>query len=182
MTKGVPRYTYCDGPTYKIHDKLTRKDIILVIDALNEIFGQGWNFQLEPITEGGIEVVQWPGKPKHAFKTLRFIHDKIQWPWITSLSAAEWRESDKVVLEGCVFDTYLKAFFGAPCWSVRELEKWNRAWARVGVTVVKKTLYPKHKYISYGGYLAAMKPMVGKASQKATPVRKRFRDGCIKIK
>lgn len=154
-------FTYCSGPTYKLEHHLTQSDVIVVLDALHEIFGHGWKFELEAITEGGIQVTQWPGKELRSFKTFRL--GAPEWPWITPTSAQEWRDSEEQVYEGKVLRTYLKAFFEAPCWSVQELEKWNRAWARVGAQVVKKSLYPKHKYTS---------------SRDATtkPVRKRFRE------
>jgi len=149
---------------YTLERELTQSDVIIVIDALHELFGQGWRFELESITEGGIQVVEWPDREStDAFKTLRL--GSSQWPWITCVDG--WRGGTEIVFTGQVMRTYLKAFYEAPCWTVGELEKWHCAWARVGAKVVRKSLYPKHKYVSREGCLGNK------------PVRKRFRDVAV---
>lgn len=167
-SSGSSSFTYCSGPRYLCKYRLERHHLAAVISALNQLFGTQYRFSLAKITGGGIEVLEWPGREVGMIKLFCF-KNVTKWPWIYPDSDDEWHDSSEVVLDDFVFETELMALYGAPCWTVKELEKWNRAWAQVGVTVEKHTMYPASKYISCG------EEGRGKKKCDTTPVKKRFR-------
>lgn len=132
---------------------MTKKDFIIFIDELNETFGEGWKFDLEPITEGGIVVTEWPGKTKDMYKSMRFSRHSMNkdlrndWPIVRHTGyREEWMKSDSVIfkqdprdsqprtLDECI-GTNLKAFFGAPAWTKDELRKVEKVFDKFNVCV-----------------------------------------------
>jgi hypothetical protein len=163
MGGGNGTYTYCAGPQYYCKYLLERHHLVAVVTALNQIFGKGYQFGLAKISNGGIQVLEWPGKEVGMIKIFCFHSESINW---TCINENEWHESTRIVIDDLKFTSELIALYGAPCWSVKELEKWNKAWAQVSVTVQKHSLYPTSKYISCGEVGAS------EAFNK-TPIKKR---------
>jgi hypothetical protein len=49
------------------------RNIATIIEVLTTLFGEGYEFRPEPISEGGIIMTNWPGKEEgRGFKTVRF--------------------------------------------------------------------------------------------------------------
>jgi len=165
-------YTYCEGPQYSCKYRLERHHFVVVIAALNQLFGKSYRFGLAKIQGGGIEILEWPGKNIGMIKIFCIKSKNIAWPLIKQQSEEEqeWHNSNAVVVNGFEFTTELVALYGAPCWNVQELGKWNKAWSQVGVIVKKHSLYPESKYMSCGevGEIEAF---------ITTPVKKRIK--CI---
>lgn len=164
-------YTFCVGPSYNCIYRLERHHFAAVVAALNQIFGKEWRFGL--VTDG-IEVLEWPGREFGMYKMFNLKPLKngtIHWPLLPE--GDSWRKSTKVVVDNLEFASTLSAFYGAPCWSLGEIEKWNKAWARVGVTVQRDTMYPTSKYISYDYNVGVTEKK--KTELSGTPVKKRFR-------
>jgi hypothetical protein len=163
-------YTNCHGPTFSCMYPLTRRHFGLVLDALRQIFGEGHAFELDRVIEGGIAWTQWPGKRAHMTKSFRLLdldHNTVRWPWLDEDVHAEeeaWKQSDSCVVSGETFGSVLKAFGGAPCWNIRQVQQWTAAFEVVGCAVCRKSLYPLSKYVSYDG-----------KQSRTTPVKKRKR-------
>jgi hypothetical protein len=136
-------YTYTPGYRFKFEGDITTKTMVELIDSLEAQFGEGFRFVPEAITEGGLELVAWPGAHiDGAYKAMRFrvSSGAGEWPWITNATLSQWRTQGASVIweplggkrtvEGTLF---YKAFTGAPCWTRAELEKVKAAFALAGV-------------------------------------------------
>jgi len=115
-------YTYTPGPTFKLNGPVTAVQVANVIDDLNYLM-PGCNFAPEAICEGGIS---WPVQRQGPYKTFRFDSCMGDWPWLShpDLNGSLRECDDQVVFDDFrskSFDTFLKAFHGAPCWTLKEL-------------------------------------------------------------
>lgn len=141
------------GFSLRPYRNMTKKDFVLFVDKLDEAFGEGWKFDLEPITEGGIIITEWPGKTEDMYKSMRFSHHcmnedlRNDWPIVRLADyREEWLQSDDIIfkqdpldsqprtLNGCI-GTNLKAFFGAPAWTKDELRKVEKVFDKFNVRV-----------------------------------------------
>lgn len=127
--------TYCKGFDFKPLRTITKADFIRIVNRLNGVFGDGWVFEPEAISEGGIVIKNWPGKTREMYKSMRFFYrdpktGQFSWPTVTLEYYQEWEQSDDIVWsplslrprkDWCV--TRLKAFRFAPPWTVQELRK-----------------------------------------------------------
>lgn len=140
-------YTYTHGFKYGFGDKITTKDIVYIIDELQDAFSGNHKFVPERISEGGILFEEFPGKTESMYKTFRF---RIQspcvgkWPWIEDGTLDLWREQEpitiwenpsKKITLNCA--SFLKSFDGAPLWTNEELDKFKNAFATVGIRCQK---------------------------------------------
>lgn len=140
-----PEYTYAWGFHVVVGIPVTTKTIVDLCDMLKarfeERYGGTYRFVPEPITEGGIVMVDWRGRemaPDSAYKTVRTGHDRTHgnWPWIVPGTEASWRAQPAAVIFSSTRDEahreyddstpelalFFKAFHGAPCWTREELE------------------------------------------------------------
>lgn len=144
--------TYCEGPSFVTHTKgLTTKDVVALCVHLNHAFGEGYEFVPEPITEGGILMKNWPEKQQKQYKTIRFGVDRNSggsgWPWIREDTFEKWKsdEKDNLLFASTAsisskanasmemkMGTFLKAFNGAPVWTIEELAKVEECFAKIG--------------------------------------------------
>lgn len=145
--------------------QLTTKHIVQLLDSAHKLFGHGYQFEPERINEGGIRMTKWPdytstmAKYPHAYKTMRLgIHG---WPWIPCSQhktiVDKWRDGEAISFTpmhiqtgtGPTYHTFLKAFRGAPCWTLKELALWKQAFEslilRLGSGGVKVIDMPKAK-------------------------------------
>jgi hypothetical protein len=149
-------YTDCIGPKIKSAVPVTTKTIVNLIDELHQRFGPGYTFVPEPITEGGIKLTTWPNKKPQAYKTVRFKIGTGQgsgsWPQIGPNTLEQWRQQPEMMIwsfprntfvvrhsnqvTGCL---YLKALYGAPCWTPTEVEQISEAFRTVGFVVNRMT-------------------------------------------
>lgn len=132
-----PKYfdvTYCSGPKLKFTKDITKEIYIEICEDLSatfaEKFGGEYIFEPESITEGGIILVQFPGKQNKMYKTMRHhltsknYERNVRWPWIDKKNVMEdWRDDSGILIPiNTLSDTFLKAFHGAPTWTVDEIK------------------------------------------------------------
>jgi len=115
---------------------------MLICDELASRFGGGCKFLPETVTEGGIEMVDWYNKKPNEYKTIR-LHGIGKWPWITQEEMQDnfelWRNSDDAISDRPVeIHTFLKAFYGAPCWTKYELNIVQEVFEEYGFSLCKK--------------------------------------------
>jgi hypothetical protein len=158
-TKTEGPYTCCNGPIFSCSFPITTKTIVELVHELQRRFGEGYEFGLEPITEGGIQMTSWPGKEEghvYALKTMRFQMSQDNWPRIEKDTFSNWEENDPVVLwqekkeaklRGAL---YLKAFYGAPCWTPLSVTHIVNALQSVGFKCAKSSVPKKSRMENYG--------------------------------
>jgi hypothetical protein len=156
--------TYTEGFVMKFTKDMTKRVYMNILDRisddLNELYAEeklDMKVQLvpEPITEGGIKFTggkfntEWYKTMRH-----RCIDYKYAWPRIYPDTADEWRRSaSEVQIEdevksnvlfkkGWTTQTFLKAFYRAPIWTLSELRIIKKNFELFGVKVTKM---PKKK-------------------------------------
>lgn len=116
--------TYCSGDEFAFDGQLTKDMVASICKELSRLFGEGYIFEQEAITEGGILMKAWPGKAEHHYKTMRWYG--FEWPWV--IQGERWEGREDIIEKdrwrwGNRISTFLKAFHGAPCWSIDEIMK-----------------------------------------------------------
>lgn len=144
-----PFYTYMHlDMSFKLDRPYTTRDIAQLCDAIGAKTDNTIKVRPEPITEGGLEFVDWPGKTERMFKTMRFcvLKGDYGWPRITEDTYEKWKNPaipEEVLFtpgeertptssvlraprhkkrKACIEITFvLKAFHGAPCFTPSEI-------------------------------------------------------------
>lgn len=139
------------GPELKVTENLTHKDFIELCKLLTVEFGEGYEFIPEGISEGGILWKKWPGYETKHYKTMRVPVNRhagdplekcgssktCRWPYIHERTVMVDWESDESILvykskQNRIY-TYLKAYHGAPAWTVDELNKFKKCFKQFGI-------------------------------------------------
>lgn len=121
--------TYTNGPKFLVTHNVTKGDMVNIINELNEIF-KPITFEPEPITEGGLI---WKGV--WGFKTIRLCNGT--WPHVYPDWRSTWPHNDEVIFhEGNVHCTTLKAFYGAPKWTMEEIDKFSTIFSKYGLKLM----------------------------------------------
>ena len=154
-----------NGFIYVCSKEITYSDFIEFCNKLSAIFNTLYNsteykFGPEPITEGGILWINWPGKTDNQYKTMRLHgrNDSIEkWPWIKGDEHNTWKNNNTILMikstkankylnVGTTMQghssTFLKAFQGAPSWTLEELQLFSIVMGTIGITI-KKCLHAK---------------------------------------
>lgn len=134
----IPLSTYIHGFTLKISTDISKQDFVLLCDKVSrefsETFNEEYEFAAEGILEGGIQMIKFPGSDKlikqprgdllRPYKSMRFFfHGQKKWPWIPLTWKNDWKNSDEILFEkGTKHSCFLKALYGAPTWTLEELE------------------------------------------------------------
>lgn len=163
-------YTCCGGPWFTFPYSITTKTIVDFVYALRARFGKGYEFRIEPITEGGIQMMSWPGKEHaRAYKTMRFHIQRGKWPFIEDNTFGQWENSPPILLwplppkeakkkqKPVDGELYFKAFSGAPCWTPDEVSLVVSATESVGFKCPKSHIPKKTNLTAYGD-LGALYP------------------------
>jgi hypothetical protein len=102
---------------------------------LNAKFGQGHEFIPEAITEGGIEWARWPGKKAGMYKTFRLHCHEHKYPTLKERGGETTAEEHVAYpLTGKKrMGTMVKAFGGAPVWTLKELRAFGEALEEAGL-------------------------------------------------
>ncbi len=141
--------TYTLGFDFKPTMPVTKADIVKLCKRLQEVFGPGWEFRPEAVTEGGIQVTHWPGKVGSMYKTIRFRYkcpdiSTWSWPCVPTDCMEKWKDAKDVVwyplsprprMQWCY--TWLKAFHHAPPWTRPELHLVANVLAEFGILTRK---------------------------------------------
>jgi hypothetical protein len=165
-----PKYlsTYCGGPSFILNRTVpvTTHHVAKWIIALRKHYGDGYRFEAEQIYEGGIEFSGWPGKTIFEFKTFRLSAGIRNWPHINdgSTTPAQWLAKDASTLydgdsvitrrrdgtwktDRTKFEltTCLKSFYGAPLWTLDEIDVFVKTFRESYEGVVDVQCMPKLK-------------------------------------
>ena len=146
--------TYTQGFNILSEKNITTKDISKLCRRLTEEFNKMFNsnefkFEPEPITEGGIIMVNFPNKDDEMYKTIRiqlgFMNNRDKWPWIQNEMIEKWESEpeSKIITKDEIISTFLKAFHGAPVWTIEELEIFENCFSEIGLK--RKGKYPSKK-------------------------------------
>lgn len=129
--------TYEYGPTLQCARDITKNDIIKLCKLLNKkVFFKGkCTFRPAKKVEGGIEYVfddnRW-------YKSIRFCRNdfSFKWPNVSENVMTDWYKNKDIIYEKQHrFDTFLKAFHGAPVFTKKELEVWKDCLMTIGLHV-----------------------------------------------
>ena len=97
--------------------------------AAAEQLGTGYTIEPEAICEGGVRFACWPGKADDdSYKSMRF-HGLYGWPLLNGNAC----DATPLHVEDARLDFFLKAYYGAPPFTVAELEAVASAVARTGL-------------------------------------------------
>lgn len=116
--------TYTKGFHLKFTKSITRKEFIIICKTLNS--------KPEQITGGGLLQMD----NEHGYKTIRFHLD--HFPWVSSTIMNEWENDETTLIcNGTILYTTLKAFEGAPAWTVQELQHYKEVFEHFGINCKK---------------------------------------------
>jgi hypothetical protein len=150
--------TYTEGLTFKCTKDITKNDIVLLCDLLTERYNGLCTFQPEGIAEGGIKFVFNADYARNWYKSVRlhvtgafqYATANGRWYWIDDNCMMEWKNSDDLIFreknirgQQTRFSTFLKSFYGAPVFTIQELEIWEDCFSQIGIRKVGK--YPAKK-------------------------------------
>ena len=141
----MPLSTYSFGYRLK-SGELTTKKLATLCEQLEASFGPGYKIRPEPIVEGGIYFTDYPGKEPDHYKSMRF--DLRGYPCVSDTALDEWKKGpDRVLCQDVKgMPTKVRAFYGAPLWTLRELETVRDRLRDLGIEVYVKSR-PKAKQL-----------------------------------
>ena len=158
------RVTYTEGPVLRFKRLLDESMYVMIANELSAAFtlefgpkfgDNDYRFEPEPITEGGFVMTHFPGKTGEMYKSLRHhlrnpkTMRQITWPYVPDNVMDAWELSDREITSaGAMADTTLKAFYGAPLWTIAELRLIQKVFARFGINC---THFPSKKSLSSPG-------------------------------
>ncbi len=146
--------TYSSGYDLRFAKDITYSDYWIICQKLSTKFNQHFDiqdeqekylFKPEAIDEGGIQMVNFPQKTAKMYKTFRHHinlgtsgnYIQVNWPWITEESLKKWKDSnDLLIPEKSRATTVLKAFYGAPIWTLKELKIFKEILSEFGIKCV----------------------------------------------
>jgi hypothetical protein len=166
-TGGEYRVTYTEGPHLKFNRELTKRDYIALCESLSRTFNETFRvtdpvakyvFHPDSVTEGGFFLFNFPDKRGEMYKCMRHhlyaptkggAPPPPSWPFIEDQETVthDWTQaSDQTLVpQATVAYTTLKAFYGAPVWTLQELNICKMVLARYDV---KLTRMPKKQDLS----------------------------------
>lgn len=128
--------TYAKGFKLKTVFHITKGDLVRLCNLLNEKYSGECQFEPEPICEGGV-VFKFPNPDW--YKSLRL--GIKNYPWVSENVMSEWADSAEILLWSMdEIDTYLKAFNGAPAFTIDELKVWEECFKEIGLVRIGR--YP----------------------------------------
>ena len=135
--------TYTSGYTLKSLKDITKNDIIILCNLLNnnENYIDICTFEPEPITEDGI-IYKFINNNTW-YKTVRF-NLYVKWDWIDENVMTMWNKNKDILLrDKQKMNLFLKSFHGAPVFTLDELQIWESCFNEIGLKKVGK--YPSKK-------------------------------------
>lgn len=77
---------------------------------------------------------------KSSYKSIRLCFPPNKWPWIEpDTTLKSWENDNTVIYPGTKqeWETFLKAFYGAPCWTLEELNALSSVFRHFGYFLVR---------------------------------------------
>ena len=155
--------TYTSGYTLLSKKDITKNDIIELCELLTSEYNNGYTFEPESITEGGIvfKLPEFVRDDKYKSVRLNFKNCRYggresyfcdfyrgEWPFVNKNTMIEWKNDNYVLLkEKYKIDIFLKSFDGAHPFTIDELKIWEYCFKKIGLEVKGK--YPTKKQLVY---------------------------------
>lgn len=149
--------TNCHGFKIRPQRDVTYADLISICRDLNETFNYEYSFAPEPITDGFIYYKNFHNASSfgRAYKCMRLSSNRIKWISDEATIFDEWRECNDIFLKKKeqsyknVYYVTLKAFNGAPGWTLDELKTFKQVFER---NSIKVSCMPPAFHLDYGKY------------------------------
>lgn len=143
--------TYTHGFDLKSQKDITTNDFARLCYSLNKKFGVGYEFRPEPISEGGIIMKNFPNKKDKMYKTMRIYINRNHsddYPIIEDDTLEKWEKEEgvKLISSNRRIGTFLKAFHGAPSWTLDELRLFKECFEEIGL--IKTGRFPTKKSLT----------------------------------
>lgn len=101
-------------------------------------------FQPKLITDGGILFKSKNNLDNKRYNSVRLSvknESKVKWYWINYNCLSAWTGNNDIIFDkNIIFTSFLKSFYGAPLFTIDELEIWEECFNQIGVVNVDK--YP----------------------------------------
>ena len=123
--------TYKQSFYFKLNKDWTKSDLVKICLKLEEKFGEGYEFEPEAISEGGILWKNYPGKTRKMYKTLRFRSGGVRFPFVNSSVMEEWKGNSEIVFKsGSRIGTFLKSFHNSPEWTDKDINTFKHVFSQ----------------------------------------------------
>jgi hypothetical protein len=139
--------TYTNGFRLTSLKIIKKQDFYILCKMLEQEFNSHYNtieyeFEPEPITEGGILFKNMPGKKDKMYKSIRiYISHLGKYGHINDNSLEEWKNNQDILCNDKIkIETFLKSFNSAPIWTIEELNIFKKCFEYIGF---KCTNFPK---------------------------------------
>lgn len=134
---------------YKINPNhnFTKENLETLCSNLAARFYNTCEFKLSP--SGDIEWVEFPGKTDRMYKAMSISCENMYSTFYDYYKIDEniFNALTLITLENeIILNTYLKAYRGAPCWSLNELRIFEEEFKKIGMTIVGK--YPEKYHLT----------------------------------
>lgn len=149
--------TYCGGFKLRPQKDITYGDLIAICRSLNEKFNNEFSFAPEPISDGFIYFKNLNANAMNGpYKCMRIGNNRIKWIGNMDTIFDEWENSNEIFIKknkrfdnSTVYGTELKAFSGAPGWTLDELKKFKEVFQEFDIKVSK---FPPAFHLNYKKY------------------------------
>ena len=147
----MPESTHWGGPNFKCTKNITKNDLIVLCDLLtkHKKYAGVCTFQLDAKQEGGIRYVfNNAGYMKRDWIKMVQLHiwnhvtDTYNGKWypVDANSMVTWKNSHDLIFrkrttqgKPTIFGTLLRAYNGAPPFTIEELKIWEDCFAQIGI-------------------------------------------------
>ena len=139
--------TYTSGFNMIMDRDVTYADLIQICYDLNQLFDQQYHFAPEPITDGFIYFKNYKDDHSGRYKSMRIHPHRILWVNEETVFNDFLNNNDVFIpktkkdvyssIHPTKTTTFLKAFRGAPAWTIDELNKFKTVFEKYGIHVKK---------------------------------------------
>lgn len=121
--------TYTSGFNMSFGMDISRSKFVELCEELSVELGT--QVEPEPITEGGFSI-----KTNIGYKSFRLSMGYDEWPWIKPTVMEDWKDDYTILIKaGIKLSSFLKASYGAPVFTPRQLDIFSNCLLNYGVVV-----------------------------------------------
>jgi len=145
---------------------VTSDDYVTIIDTMEEILGKDYLMDLYRISEGGVEMIKWPGMNPGEKKSIKLIHlqttmDLQLFPWISKNIRETFNEWKSLTFPIPIFSginkvefyiqfkSFLNNDIHANLWTTREIEVFRFAISKLNFKTKEELTINVSKYCSH---------------------------------